>query len=143
VGLAHSFSSVFFNDLTDFDTLFPENKLGNPLTMRREVLLESIMGGPAQGMGPMWYFPPACRNGPAGVWRNLRIQLTGQALTVWWDGTPVQRVSRDHIRQCTLPADLRYDASQLQFEPRGGLGIYVHQASASVRNVRLTPILDE
>jgi serine/threonine protein kinase len=143
VGMGHSFTSVFFNDLTDFDTLFPNNKQGNPLTVRREVILEPIMVGPAQGMGPMWYFPPACRNGSAGVWRNLKTQLTGEALTVWWDGTPVQRVSRDHIRQCSLPADSRCDTAQLQFEPRGGLGIYVHNASASVRNVRLTPIVDE
>jgi serine/threonine protein kinase len=144
VGLGHSFCCLLFNDLKDEAALNPNADLpGNPLTLRRQVILESIKGGGGQGMGPMWYFPPACRNGPGGVWRSIRIQLTSEALTVWWDRTQVQRVSRDGILNSTLPADPRYEASKLLFEPRGGVGVYVHQAAASVRNVRLRPILDE
>jgi hypothetical protein len=143
-GPAHSFSYVFFNDVMDQAALFPNGDLeGNALSLCRQVISESIMVGPGQGMAPIAYFLPACRNGPAAVWRNIKIQLTGEALTVWWDGTPVQRVSRDGILKSTLPSDPRFDASQLHFEPRGGVGVYVHQAAASVRNVRLTPILDE
>jgi serine/threonine protein kinase len=144
VGPAHSFSYVFFNDVMDQAALFPKGNLeGNALSLCRQVIFESIMSGPGQGMAPIRYFTPACLSGPKEVWRNLKIELTGEALTVWWDGTPVQRVSRDGIQKYTLPADARYDASQLNFEPRGGVGVYVHNASASLRNVRLTPILDE
>jgi serine/threonine protein kinase len=143
---AHFFTYVAFNDLLDEAALcraLNGNIPGNPLKTYRKVIFGPIIGGPEQGLTSHWHFRPACLQGIEPIWRNLRIQLTGEALTVWWDGTPVQRVSRDSIQKCTLPADERYDASQLHFEPRGGVGVYVHNAAASVRNVRLTPILDE
>jgi serine/threonine protein kinase len=142
--LAHSFTYVSFNDLLDEASLVPKDKPpGNPLRTYRQVIFEPIMVGPGQGLTSHWHFRPACLQGIESVWRNLRIELTGDALTVWWDAIPVQRVSRDTIQTCPLPADARHDTSQLQSEPQGGVGVYVHNASASLRNVRLTPILDE
>src|SRR5262249_19514997 len=132
-----------FNDLLDETSLVPKDKPpGNPFRTYRQVIFEPIMVGPGQGLTTHWHFRPACLQGMEQLWRNLKIELTGEALTVSWDGTQVQRVTQDSIQQCTLPADACYDTSQLHFEPRGGVGVYVHNAAASLRNVRLTPILD-
>jgi hypothetical protein len=142
--LGHSFSYVFIQRCDGSSSPLSQCRFrGQCIEPVSASDLRFGHGRAGQGMAPIAYFLPACRNGPAAVWRTIKIQLTGEALTVWWDGAPMQRVSKDAIQKYTLPADPRFESSKLQFEPRGGVGVYVHNAAASVRNVRLTPILDE
>jgi hypothetical protein len=107
------------------------------------VIFEPIMNGPSRGVADHWYFTPI---GPKGktAWRRLRIELTHKALSVFWNGRLEIQVPREKVLEYRhLFPDPRYDITSLEFAPRGGLGLYIHKSTASVRNVRMQPIIDK
>jgi serine/threonine-protein kinase len=137
----HAFCGLYYNDLGDEVAQRPDGRApGNALRLYRSALLESVMTGPNRMMTPHWHFAPV---GPRGNfrWRKLRLELTGEALTIFWEGQQVLHLSRDQVLGCKVFPDPRFDAESLQCEPRGGLGLYLYRSTASFRNVRLEPIL--
>jgi tRNA A-37 threonylcarbamoyl transferase component Bud32 len=140
LGPGHSFCKLFYNDLGDERVSSPEAKLpGNGLRLYRHFVFEPIMAGPSCGLAPHTFFSPA---GPKSEtsWRPLRVEVTAETVTAFWDGVPVQRVSRAQPWAWRLPKDQRFDTASLPFEPRGGLGVYMHLSMVSVRNARVKPI---
>jgi serine/threonine protein kinase len=141
-GPGHSLCKLFYNDLADEAAAFPkENIPGNLLALYRSVIFEPIMAGPGCGMNCAHHFrlPIPATDPP---WRRMRIVLTKDDLSVSWEGQVVCRLSRTDVARCKVGQDPRCDTASLRFEPRGGLGFYVHKSTASFRNVRLQPILD-
>jgi serine/threonine-protein kinase len=96
------------------------------------------------------------RRGPAitvlgentGQWHSLEVDVTPEAVTARWDGQPfpmpMERFRRiaSRLLVYTPPPDLagRFRQIQGEFDPRGGLGLYVRNGLASFRDVRVTPL---
>jgi tRNA A-37 threonylcarbamoyl transferase component Bud32 len=141
LGRGHSVCKLFYNDLGDEAALTPIMDVsGNALRLYRSVIFEPIMAGPGCGMNLCRLTPV----GPAGktAWRKLKIEVTRDSVVIFWEGEVVRRWLRTEILNCSIPADPRYDTASLEFEPRGGIGLYLHQSNASFRSVRVEPIIN-
>jgi tRNA A-37 threonylcarbamoyl transferase component Bud32 len=141
-GEGHTFVGLFFDDLRDEAASNPAAKLpGNSLFLYRRVIFEPIMAGPACALARNHYFKPTAPNA-LSTWRKIKIEVTRQAVEVFWEGKLSHRFTPADVVISPLPGDKRYDTSTLPFDSQGGLGIHLHLSMASYRNVRLEPIFD-
>jgi hypothetical protein len=90
-----------------------------------------------------------------GIWRRFRVDVNRDILQAWVyqaDGTLID-LGRTHKLSCyidtSIPKHPFVDAlKQNQFDfpewnPRGSLGLYLNQASATVKNVTIEPLPKE
>jgi hypothetical protein len=79
-------------------------------------------------------------------WRPAAVDVSPTEFVWWFDGkvvarTPARVVGRERAQLFALE-DLAPDV-EVQFDPRGGLGLYVENSSASFRHAKIVPHRDE
>jgi hypothetical protein len=91
-------------------------------------------------------FKPA---GHAGPWRSLVVEVTPGEVRVFWDGAPAARFTVSPARITDLAANAvpelkdkhpEFPGVRATFNPRGSLGLYAWQGSASFRSVVVEPM---
>jgi eukaryotic-like serine/threonine-protein kinase len=103
----------------------------------------------AVGVGKDPFLPTG--QGATGRWRQVDVLVSPKQIIASWDGVPLQPVPEsklnrkfgDRLRliqaQHSVPEDIQVAP---YYEPRGGLGIYLDQGSASFRSFQLIPALE-
>jgi serine/threonine-protein kinase len=156
----HSFYLIVFDDIRDIDEAFqgvrkgPAPVKGNPVRMHPQIYSEP--GQPTAcdislpGLDKRLFQPAGFRGGP---WRQLTVEVTPDSVRVFWQDTLVGEGDRNQAMADARAALAKYRtqragsvaerATDPQFEPRGSLGLYVLNGSASFRNVRVEPLADE
>ncbi len=109
---------------------------------------------PGFSTGPALIFTPTAPNEP--TWRTLVLEVTATGIRGWWGDEPGSALSFVgelsatalvegtkaylEVRQRLQADDPHFHGLQPRFAPRGGLGLYVHQGSASFRHVVVEPL---
>jgi serine/threonine-protein kinase len=97
--------------------------------------------------GPRLYFKPELGK---GVWRRLVLEVTPEGACGYWEGRSIGLfAAADYVSstktscaqwQAEPPLEPFVRGMEPIFAPRGGLGLYVFQGSASFRNVIVEPL---
>src|SRR5262249_45222639 len=88
------------------------------------------------------------RGEKSGKWDDLELVVTPEEVTARWNGQPFTVTTSDIQRKFDMdmkvfppaPGSPVKRENIPQFDARGGLGLYVYRASASFRQVTVTPI---
>jgi serine/threonine-protein kinase len=152
-GELHHWMALFFYENRDDKKEFPaaaENPPpGNPAWVAPFVFADRP-GKPFEARlpaGERLYFQPELGN---GVWRALMLEVTPQGVRGFWEGREIGLLAAgDYVAATTTSRDVWRKDPQLApfvegfepvFAPRGSLGLYVLQGSASFRNVVVEPL---
>lgn len=122
----------------------PENAKGSRIQMEFSYLQSPQPGRQMIDAG-LFYTPPSAGLGPL-PWRQIDLRFTPEQIVATWTD---ERGLRQHV--CTTPRSkvekhaelLSFTSPAMRgFRPhgQGGVGLYVKQAAASVRNVTLKPL---
>jgi serine/threonine-protein kinase len=78
-------------------------------------------------------------------WRKLAVEVTPNMLRCFWEGELIGALGKadriEHGRTLLLHRPILKEA-RFEFPPRGGLGLYLDESSASFRNVVVEPLAD-
>jgi len=88
-------------------------------------------------------FTPAKVIGAPGPWRTIEVEVRPESITIFWEGICIGRTPRATLMMSARPLLNKPPqplATNPEFPPRGGLGLFVTKAVASFRNVTLEPI---
>jgi hypothetical protein len=80
------------------------------------------------------------RGGVAGRWRKLAVEVTAEQVKGIWDGETLASESFSQVQERTIDVFKATRLPNVAFQPQGGLGLFLADAEASFRNVRLTPL---
>jgi hypothetical protein len=92
-------------------------------------------------------FKPAAAPLASEPWRFLAVEVTPSEVRIFWENeeVPVERRPRARIDESVrrlLATSQPPEGVALKYDPAGGLGLIVIQASASYRDIVLQPLDD-
>lgn len=146
------FCTWHFNDLEK--TVAPSKEHPDGAYMVRldvHACANAFFGG--WGTGVKEVYPPAARleAGEAArppLWRTLVVKVGKGDVQLGWEGTLSQTIARAKIKESFAShrtasgVSIPDQASEPEFEPGEGVGLYVSNAEAFFRNVILEPLAD-
>jgi serine/threonine protein kinase len=147
--VAHFQLNFAFNDLVDVG--FPG---ANGVDPGNPAGLEAHRQPPAGLTHPVYCFPdavacfvPASPIGALGPWRRIAVEVRPETIKVFWAQNWHATTTRNSLMKAQNWLMSRPDkpplATQPQFAPRDGLGLFVSLGVASFRNVTVEPLGDE
>jgi hypothetical protein len=161
-GEVHQFAALSFNDILSqkefHRTLFanqanpPPPPPGNPLALDPHLYAEAGAGPWTPGLhyGPRFYFEPARAAGH--LWRDIEVEVGPQGIRAFWEGRPMRELTAvayldstaDYLKKLRQlqPDDLHAQGLEPGYSPRGALGLYVRNSSASFCEVSVRPLED-
>ena len=162
-GVIHQFVALTFYDIERDKDLWakvvaqplpvkPPPPKGNPVMLDPRLYAERapVPWGPRLHCGPRDFFEPA------GIghkeWRKLAVEVTPEGVKGFWDGRAMgiltaarmMGVANDYlteVRKRQPEESLAQDCAVI-YAPRGGLGLYVQNGTASFRRVVIEPLDD-
>src|SRR5262249_54783860 len=121
---------------------------GNPVRMCSVLFLEKKRESILDTLGSH-VFEPAIATGRMD-WRSLAIEVTPRAIRSFWDGRLACELPFADLMEKSRSAQQEYNRQQpnsafadeniSNFSPRGGLGLFVSDGSASFRRVVIEPL---
>jgi hypothetical protein len=158
----HQFTRLSYNDIRSNDEVFAKVVLHvpnavpppiNSVTLTPYLYAEAGSGRAVDLAGAgLWppFFKPAGLGG--GPWRLLVLEVTPECVRAFWESRQVGGLPTADMRANTRkllpglvavrPEDPAAQAVDPSFAPRGGLGLYVHNGSASFRSVTVEPLAE-
>jgi serine/threonine protein kinase len=143
--VAHFYCNVAFNDLVAMERFDAnQRQKGNfvglqvhrqPPAGRIHHIVDVLEAGD--------YFAPARPVGALGPWRKVLVEVRPKTIKVFWEGKNIANTARATLMISASSLTVMPDeplATNPQFAPRGGLGLFVSQGVASFRNVTVEPI---
>jgi hypothetical protein len=93
--------------------------------------------------GPVLFFDPARLIGDSRPWRKLALEVTPEEIRGYWEDAFVGSLSQEVMENKQTAALLHLPFLNWQFDPTGGLGLFVDSGTASFRDVRISPLNKE
>jgi Protein kinase domain len=140
------FCALTFNDCQNSrPAVQPGEPTGNPVGLQIRFFRDLPAVNRTLNPGPVSYFKPACRPADQNPWRELALEVTPTKVRVFWDGSEVGEITpgelTKHARQLQL-IDSQILNLDVDFYPKGGLGLFVEQGSASFKDVVIETSFD-
>jgi serine/threonine-protein kinase len=146
-GVIHYLCRLSFNDRENLPQLFPGLK-GNHAQLVMMQIGNPFPAGLATAGRVPTYYPPL--GAATMAWRQLAVEVGPERARVFWEGKCIdepdwaelnrdaERWLRDQLK--SMPNLTPLKDVRPQFAPRQALGLFVHEGSASFRNVVVEPL---
>jgi hypothetical protein len=161
-GEVHQFAALSFNDILsqkEVHRALVANQAnpsppppGNPLALDPHLFAEAGTGPWTPGFhyGPRFYFEPA--RAARHLWRDIGVEVGPRGMRAFWEGQPMGELmaavylasTANYVKTLRQqqPDDLHAQGLEPGYSPRGALGLYVRNSSASFREVSVRPLED-
>jgi serine/threonine-protein kinase len=139
------FCTVTFNDVRE---TIPQRGKGNPLELNLERCPDTQIGEQSHRVTiRQSFFKPAQALPDSGPWCQVVVEVRPHIIRISWHRTGEGRRASLELSRTELTKEARQivvDAGDdvPSFSPRGGLGLFVYQGSASFRQAVIEPLFD-
>jgi serine/threonine-protein kinase len=140
--------TLTFSDMRDWSAQnVPKEYNGNPLSFDIRSFGTDAAGKFTNlnaGGGSLLFFQPALKTGDKNPWRKIKVEVTRELITVYWDDTKVHKQPTKTMQAYHKEFIVRklpgLDPAFVDDSLRGSLGVFLHESVASFKDIQIEPL---